>query len=243
MKMRIALLVTLSLFLSYASFSQSGWTQLQAVTSNSLKSIFFLDSNLGLIVGSNGTILKTLNSGISWEVKAVGYKELNKVFFIDNMKGWIVGGSVHPMSCDRIILRTINGGLNWLIVVDDLEPPLNSLYFADSLKGWTGTCDGQILKTTNGGINFFVQQSIVPCCDSYFANENTGYVGGYPYINKTTNGGNNWIQIYYVGTSNIQTLTFLNIFTGFCAGFGTILKTTDAGRTGLHLSIKIIILD
>jgi len=66
------------------------------------------------------------------------------VYFIDADIGWVVGGS-------GTILKSSDGGANWIPQTSGTSNALNSVHFIDANKGWTVGSNGTILKTTNGG--------------------------------------------------------------------------------------------
>lgn len=72
---------------------------------------------------------------------------LMSVKFVDTQTGWAVGGY-------GTILKTTNGGLNWLPMYGDTLGWLKSINFIDSQTGWITGFSGAILKTTNGGVTY-----------------------------------------------------------------------------------------
>jgi photosystem II stability/assembly factor-like uncharacterized protein len=108
---------------------------------------------------------------------------------------------------------------------------LSSIYFIDSLTGYIGSYNGGVLKTTDGGNNFITVSPISGpvSCVIKFLDNNTGFFAGEPYIQITTNAGNNWNINYYDGTMNINDLIFKGKNIGFAVGYGTIIKTTNGG--------------
>ncbi len=71
----------------------------------------------------------------------------------------------------------------------------------------------------------------MPICKSvFFLNQNTGWLGGYRTVLKTTNGGNNWVTQYYGVSHSFQELQFINESTGFSIEYNNIIKTTDSGQ-------------
>jgi M6 family metalloprotease-like protein len=67
-------------------------------------SIYFVNKDIGWIVGWGGTILKTTDRGVTWVQQASGVGvNLYSVFFQDSKQGWVVGDS-------GTILSTITGG-------------------------------------------------------------------------------------------------------------------------------------
>ena len=86
-------------FIPTIAFSQ--WTTISSGTT-CLNSVCFPDANTGYIVGNFGTILKTVNSGLTWTALSCGTtRHLNSVCFINANTGFAVGDS-------GLILKTIN---------------------------------------------------------------------------------------------------------------------------------------
>lgn len=80
-----------------------------------------------------------------------------------------------------------------------------------------------ISKPTNSFFDLF---------DCYFLNSTTGFVVGYGNtLLKTTNGGDNWINLSFPSTANnINCIHFINNNTGFlCSTNDTLMKTIDGG--------------
>ena len=77
------------------------------VTDKNFRSIFFPSASIGWIVGSDGSIRKTINDGVSWTSQTSGVSAtLSSVHFIDNNIGLAGGDS-------GTIIWTENGGSNW----------------------------------------------------------------------------------------------------------------------------------
>ena len=66
-----------------------------------LRSICFVDTTTGFIVGNNGIILKTSNGGNSWDVQQSGtHQTLYSVHFPSNTNGY-VGGIIDTLLSDE----------------------------------------------------------------------------------------------------------------------------------------------
>lgn len=89
---------------NWTTFYNSGIT-----TFNSFNDIHFSDNNTGWVVGTNGVIRKTTDSGATtWTAQTSGTNyELLSVDFIDNLNGYACGRQ-------GIILHTSDGGTNWV---------------------------------------------------------------------------------------------------------------------------------
>jgi photosystem II stability/assembly factor-like uncharacterized protein len=155
--------------------------------------------------------------------------QFNDVEFINNYTGWVCG--------DYTILKTTNGGNNWIIqnhpatnkYLYSIHPvDLNVVYCV----GWFET----VIKTTDGGSNWFaLKNGPVGQGHSYealyFINANTGWYGGFGnYVYKTTNGGVSFDSTYLLGVP--MDMHFKDINTGLITGGGgEVFKTTNSGIT------------
>jgi len=167
------------------------WVVLNTGVNTNITSCFFLDQNVGWVIGDYGTIFKTINGGNSWITQHCNTTQnLGGLFFLNSTTGHITGQN-------GVYFKTTNSGLNWVSKVSGSTVPMSAIYFADLNTGWMmgGTFyggDSQILKTTNGGDNW-ISQTIPTTTwlgDIIFINSNTGWaVGRSGTIMKTTTGG------------------------------------------------------
>ncbi len=237
------------LVLISSSFNHAQWTNQNIVPEgNHLWSTFFIDDNIGWIVGSNGFILKTTNSGSDWNPQNSGTTvTLKSVQFIDQNTGWICG-------TEGLILLTNDGGINWIESVSGTNETLNDLHFADYNTGYIVGNNETILKSNDGGINWVIQQT-GPLYDLYsvdFVDSILGYaVGGRDSSNflKTTDGGISWIKrtltLNYTTTPMLNCVEFIDSNTGWIGSegqylnhSGNISKTTDGGETWSSVMIN-----
>ncbi len=160
------------------------------------------------------------NSGVT--------SNLNSIRFFDGNTAWAAGWTPY-------ILKTTNGGNNWLSIYSGNAVDYQSVFFADANTGWVVGQNGVIIKSTNGGNNWFNQSSGVSSLLMFvkFINVQTGWVAGYNgTILKTTNGGQNWIQKNSGVYSNLLCIYFLNSNLGFVSGDnGLIKRSTNGGET------------
>lgn len=86
----------------------SAWTRVSpTIEGNLFRSADFVDASTGWLVGVDGVILKTTNSGGTWTEQASQTNgTLRGVDFVTPTVGWIVGD-------DGAILRTEDGGMTW----------------------------------------------------------------------------------------------------------------------------------
>ena len=231
--MKKLLLLTLFSFLliQYSLFSQ--WENLNPIPDgNDLKDIFFINDDVGWIVGSGGLVMKTTNTGSKWDHKISGTDStLHAIFFIDNNTGWCVGNG-------GTVLKSIDGGNTWEGLPSEVITNLNSVHFTNENNGWVVGESGEIIKTTDGGSTWESLSSGTTenLLSVHFVNDQRGFAAGgdntYPgysgVLLSTTDGGDTWaIQNYdYI----LYKIFFLDDNIGWISGRYNIYKTTNAGE-------------
>jgi photosystem II stability/assembly factor-like uncharacterized protein len=199
----------------------------------------------GIDVCSNKTI--TCGDSVQLSVEPVWMnltsgtgQSLRSVFFTAADTGYAVGDS-------GIILKTINGGINWTPQISGTTLSLWSVCFPNANTGYAvGGRDndintGFILNTTDGGAHWSTQLSgnMYTFYSVYFTDIDTGYaVGVSNTIFKTTNGGSNWTQLTS-GNPNHQfySVFFTDATTGYIAGDSGVFKTVNGGNVWTHQTI------
>ncbi len=152
-------------------------------------------------------------------------------------------GSIYPNG-GGIILKTTDGGENWLINLVDTLGYYLSIYFVNQDIGWVGGWYpfddwdiGIILKTTNAGNNWIKDTlGIGPLNSIHFVDQNTGWAAGmsviFAILHKTTDAGINWIS-QRMSCTILASVFFIDQNTGWVIGGqpweGSILRTTDGG--------------
>jgi len=194
------------------------------------KSIDFVSTGTGFIVGDRGLILKSQDYGNNW---------------IDLFPSLRTGGLIivrfwnknigYATDDARYIYKTTNGGQTWLIQKEQISLPFYDLAIIDSNNVYAAGGDTEfrslIMKTTNGGNDWITLNSTFgkPITSISFINNNTGYLSGEGYLIKTTNGGNTFIDCTPVSYS--YKICFVNKDTGYVGGYTNIYKTTDGAVT------------
>src|SRR5687768_8595437 len=99
----------------------SGWTISEHTYDLDImpEDLFFLNSEIGFLVGLNGEIHKTINSGKTWEKKNSGTTlHFQSVYFLNKTTGYVGGqamGGCLDEDCDKgsVLLKTTDGGETW----------------------------------------------------------------------------------------------------------------------------------
>jgi len=223
------------LLITQAVFSQGWFINNTFSPAQSLQTIKFYDVNTGYTTapvyggGSMLEIHKTTNAGQSWTDQNAGYTGERFMCI------WIIHpDTVYMSGNDGHILKTVNGGLNWVNMRTDTLVQLWGLQFVNSFTGYAAGSTGIIIKTTNSGVSWTSQVSGVSNALSsvYFRNENTGYISGSGIILKTTNAGSSWVSqnAAFINFENLRQITFVDDLTGYAVSDADrIFKTTNAG--------------
>ena len=242
------LITVLLVALSTSAFAQEGWNDVTpAGTYPGLRGIYALDSDNVWVVGEEGKILNTTNSGTSWsEINCPVTYNLYNVHFINADTGW-VGGDNNSIT---EIMRTTDRGLSWelktlssssdygnhdieFINGNPGEPPRGFVTAGLSLV-WTTDDYGENWVTSPiGGCGASDLESIC------FINKDEGWFVGTPSatsevsIVHTTDGG----QTYDIQTNptdpdiKLNCVSFATNLQGVAVGLtGTILYTSDGGQ-------------
>lgn len=197
------------------NFSQ---IQTGIVSGTNLWRVKMVSSNTGWICGTNNTLLKTTNGGLTWQsVTTPGYtSDFWGIDFLDANRGFIAATGK--------VLLTTDGGESWGVIPAGDASPLISIHAIDSLHvaasgyGTTGY-PAKNIYSSNGGFIWVTGGALETKnanCIRY-VNRDTGYVvqtnsGLY----KTTNRGQTWNHI----TNNIgeYDFTILQGNTGYSVG-------------------------
>jgi len=92
------------------------------------------------------------NTWSSWyQVYSSAAMGIGGITFTGNDTGYAVGGGWTGSAYQSLILKTINGGNNWVTQNYTISQILQDVYFLDSKKGYAVGRGGIILKTENGG--------------------------------------------------------------------------------------------
>lgn len=215
------------------SICQGSWEiQYPSSLINDLNSIFFINDNEAWIVGSNGLILHTIDSGSSWkQVNSGTQNSLLSIYFVDSKNGWISGSK-------GIILNTSNGGEIWNLQNSGVSVSLYDIEFITKEIGFA-ISSNIILKTNNGGKNWekiWTGKSNDIFSGMCFVDQNEGWVVGhwtfpafnYRLILHTTNGGTSWNEAPY-STGALSDVHFLNKNVGYSVGYGMRVISTKNG--------------
>ncbi len=186
--------------------------------------LLFLDSLTGFL-GASSSIYKTTDGGESW-YQTQGAAGGGKIIFINQLTGWAIHSNV--------IYKTTDRGEYWFTqFTAPSSIGFKSIYFVDSLYGWTANSNGRPYKTTDGGDNWIQQTNleIWQSQDVLFSDSDTGFLLESNKLYKTTNGGSTFDLITGVTGFSIAG-KFSNYMdsTFFITGYKT-FRSIDGGES------------
>jgi photosystem II stability/assembly factor-like uncharacterized protein len=221
------------------------WRYVQTLVYYYITSVFFYDSMSGWATHGNGGVLRTKDSGFNWDstqLKPNGGGPTTGVFFINKYTGWAVGSM-------GLIRKSTNSGINW-VNQDFLiyAGYYTSVHFFNEntgiIAGSKYSMYAYVIKTTNGGNNWSEKYiASIPqnteLTRQWWINDDTGWIGGYDILLKTTDGGETFTDYFYTipptsnGHAAFLDLYFWDNATGWICGGNldhkNIYKTTNAG--------------
>lgn len=219
--------------------SDSGitWKKKQNIYSgNDLK--FY--NNVGYIVGGNGYVLKSIDSGSSWVQISTGYFGSFNTVNIINETTIIISSS-------NSLVKSTDGGNTW----NSLEIPsttVNKTVFTTALIGHAACDNGRMFKTIDGGVSWYttMTSNVIPSdfFNIYFINQNVGFATQeHDNLYKTVDGGETWTLIPDI-SSAIYNFSFINENDGYAVGdSGVIFKTTNGGLNWSSAGFQVGLID
>ena len=227
---------------------QSGWINItQSSTYPALMGVYAIDQNNIWVVGLEGTILHTTNSGTSWidVVSPVTY-DLYNVHFINADTGWIGGDNDSYTE----VLRTTDAGSSWEIQSIDNSYGWGNYDMefindtpGEPYRGFLTAGLSLVWRTDDYGVNWL--PSNIGGCGAgnlesiCFVDNDEGWFVGAPSavtevsIVHTTDGGDTYeIQTNPTNPDiKLNGVCFANYQHGIAVGLnGTILYTSDGGN-------------
>lgn len=205
--------------------------QINNVTTNKLNDVFFIDQNNGIIVGDNGTILKTNTggeiTGSQWSVQSSSTSnDLRGVAFYDSTSAFAVG-------LNGAILKSINSGISWQKNNIFTDTDFYDIYFTSNkigfMLGYRSYPEGKFFTSIDEGVDWKLQSSFPEYkYRMSFINEKNGLIAGSSGVMKTTDGGKNWPFTISNPDYYIKDVTLLNENIGYAVGL-KILFTSNGG--------------
>ncbi|MFC1562801.1 YCF48-related protein [candidate division KSB1 bacterium] len=228
-KLFLVSVVCVFLFVSF-SYTMGQWNR-HDYGSYDYEDVHFTDKFHGYFVGESSDIYATTDSGATFFTVSAG-AAMNGIFFVDETTGWAAGTGGK-------IVKTTDGGTSWTAQTSSTGQNLFDIHFADSLHGWAvgySVSGGTIIHTADSGGTWATQTSVFTATalniEKVFGIDSlTALCVGSSQIQKTTDGGTNWVLKTNPSGEINYGIYFIDSNTGWIGGDnGTIMKTTDGGE-------------
>ena len=143
-----------------------------------LTDVYFLNSSVGFAtaivdVPTGGAIVRTIDSGVTWETVLFFDEPLYSIDFTWEGVGYAVGEQ-------GTILQSIDEGETWVELDSGIQTALHAVDFPSETTGCAVGDTGMILRTDDAGITWVQQGSgtTVDLYDTTFITQQTGFVVG-----------------------------------------------------------------
>ncbi len=204
------------------------WTRIATPTTNKLHAVAFADTLVGICVGDNTTILRTLNGGRTWEELPLGVTaNLKDIVCIDSEHFQAVGTNSNG-SC-RIL--TGNGGDLWGVhLYNNPAYPdwnLSGVSCSDYTHGVMVGLDG--LVATFQSNNELIESGTDSHLNdvSYVTGSRHYAVGNSGVILQTVDGGASWVTVPSGVDNALMAIDMLPVNSGFIVGSEGIVLRGD----------------
>ncbi|WP_200975455.1 YCF48-related protein [Echinicola sp. 20G] len=171
----------------------------------------------------------------SWRRVGSWGNELTDIHWVNDDVAYISG--------DQIILKTVDGGENWVEQEAPLDAKMLTLDFFDHNNGLMVGEGGLIFKTSDGGNSWTIVTSGVSenFYSVKFISQNKVLVAGEAgQLLVSENGGNTWTKQSLGTTASLNSIYFVNADSGYIAtSAAKILKTTNGGASWQSISTPV----
>lgn len=218
--------------------SNSGNTWNLYTSAARLWDVFFATQLVGYACGDSGVLYKTLDCGTTWNILPTSDpgSSYRGLYFLSADTGYIVSSVLFGS-----VMRTVDGGVNWVSVSGNLTGARDDVWFTDQNHGYiVASPGGSVVTTIDGGNNWsFVSPGGPGLTSLEFLSDSVGYaVGGlafsYGAIERTVDAGGTWNVQTVSAPGMLLDIYFATDSIGYSVGEnGTILKTLNGGISGL----------
>ncbi len=240
-KYSLSVIVAIVLLVSVPVTAFAWTVQNPKPTSSNIYGVYFTSGTTGYIAGAGGSLLKTVDSGDSWDSQNSGITDqINYITCPGN------SSTCYAVGQQGKILKTTDGGATWNnISITGVTTQLYSISCSpsDADLCYMVGASGLIRKTTDGGVSWTSQSvagitSILQNVDCENGDMTHCYaVGASGRILKTSD-GNSWATQTSTVTTTLTGVSCPAANTCYVSGGAlspsyttTLLKTTDGGTT------------
>jgi photosystem II stability/assembly factor-like uncharacterized protein len=205
------------------------WSRKSINTLQDITNYSFINSQTGWLltypVSKPTVVLKTSDGAETWAHTTLNLtKYVYGIHFANALTGWLCGDS-------GLVLKSINGGNNWLSQNINTNSKLFSIKSFDENKVVATSIEGGLYISSNGGANFQIVSGMENTRFVFIdiLNSSTAYVSGFDTLIKTTNSGETWAIVSNNMGNFSKLINFVNVNTGYFIRDNFISKTNNGG--------------
>lgn len=212
--------------------------------------VAILDKNNIWFCTGDGKIYHTDDGGINWILQfedTISIPFFNYIKFFDKNNGIVVGDAISTLS-PAVILKTTDGGNNWISINDNYligEVSRDVFYPIDfpslSVGYYYGSRNSKLYKSIDGGVSWQIIALPDNIQDVYmikFYDEKIGMLvsdihPGADSIYRTINGGDSWTKLSLLTNDNHHDIEFLRSSPSkvWFTDYGHLFFSDDTGNT------------
>ncbi len=196
-------------------------------------SVYWEAASRDIIDDSLNVLLRSNDEGVTWDTLWIGFNSLvDKIDFINNNIGYLLNGN-------DTIYYTSNGGVNWNKKSSPSSMRFINDFAAVGLDSIFAVGDEKLSLSIDKGSNWSDSNLELNMYDKiYFQNNEVGLVYGNNLL-RTSNAGQNWLDLNNHFIDGITELDFVNTEIGFAVGHNGFYKSTNGGKEWSNLSSSI----
>ena len=201
---------------------------------HNLNTIEILDNNIIIAAGDQGTIIRSVDGGETWEIRQMENTQIRFTASTSNKQNkiWLAGIDIN---LNGKLYFSENSGSTWELISEHPFLEYNNLFVFEDEVAFASS-DSTVFKSIDSGLDWFELNlpSLTWVQDIYFLNSNEGWIVTDPFkCYTTTNGGISWDSLNVSSLpeqTQIDDMYFINENLGWIIirGYG-ILKTIDSG--------------
>ena len=229
--------------LGWLSALNAQWIEQNSGTTENLNDVFCITADTVVVVGDNGTILRTTNGGTLWSpVTSPASVNLHRVEFADAQTGYAVGDN-------GTLLKTTDAGQTWQSLNTGTTENLLALSCVAADTLYVAGTNGLMLKSVDGGVSWttITIGTTSEINDISFVNNTEGYFITPNIINdninffKTQDGGNQWQSINLNGLPDVYKELFTtNTSEIYIGGLASGFYSNDQGNNFISVQFNDI---
>lgn len=221
--------------------AQGEWSQQNIGTMAWLRTVYFINEQVGWIAGSGGTLWETHDGGKNWNrYRNFTSDTIRQVYFSDEDNGWILcERNIYSLGANppSYLMKTTNGGISWekIEFAGGRRERIAKFFFAKNGLGSAIGESGAFFVLQDDGKTWKKQPAPVHylLLDGVFTDDFHGtLVGAGGSILFTEDAGLTWNQAAVQGNpkAKLNSVFFINKKTGWAVGAqGKIYQTLNGG--------------